>query len=109
MTKDEANKIIHEARGLCWHSHAKPWPMCSCGYEYYLLHTHFNLDYHTREGFWDAWEWAIKEEWWDKFLDDIIEKIYPSEGEDVFCVVALVNHITFATVLAEWWKKRGEK
>ena len=26
-----------------------------------------NPDYFSKEGFWDVWEWAIEQDWWDEF------------------------------------------
>lgn len=62
-----------------------------------------NIDYTSPEGFVRCWDWAISKEWWDKFYWTIVNSYETnSEPEKVKC---LVNHKTFAIVLAKWLKE----
>ena len=73
MTKDEINRTIHEAMGLCWHDpkiYIKPTipgnsfyrccPVCGIGYRE-------NPDYTSPNGFFACWNWAKEQDFWDDF------------------------------------------
>lgn len=122
MTPEQENKIIHEARGLCHHEYRRIYdpfnealalnvdplicPLCDKRGK--LPSDFANPDYHTETGFWGAWEWAKEQEWWDEFMTTIFYR--PLHPETIIKLVTpLINPTTFATVLAEWLEKRGEK
>jgi len=107
VTKDEVNRTIHEAMGLCIHKniiHVGKGRM-ACKDCINIGRTLHVPDYHTPEGFFACWNWAKQQEWWGKFLDYAIENSYSEYNEDVYCVVALINSATFAPILAEWLKE----
>lgn len=81
---EEMDKFLTEAMGKCWHE-VKQWSevkdhratsaICSCGKflqgngELKLHIIKNNIPFLTWKGFGALWEWAIGQEWWDKFLD----------------------------------------
>lgn len=109
MTAEEANRTIHEAMGLCWHI----WEYIDVqGLDIICLKCHStatwyskspNPDYTSREGFWDAWEWAQEQPWFDQWLLDRGLGRLP-----ISTVKNLVDPKFFATTLAEFLKERDK-
>lgn len=72
MTDTETSKYLHEYRGMCWHE--SDWNgevyVCTCGYIDQIRDcSGTNANYLTStEDRQALLEWAVKEEWWGKFL-----------------------------------------
>lgn len=69
------NEVIARAMGLTWHKwtevnrHGYPGYRCSCGREWdWKDNGCKNPNLTTDTGFWIAWRWAKKQEWWDRFV-----------------------------------------
>jgi hypothetical protein len=122
MTRDEVNRTIHEARGLCWHDIGE-WKLfddfpilCKkCGQQWcsFPLSNNNewpNTDYHTPEGFFSCWNWAKEKEWFQQFLCWCHFKAkwesFWEYNETWAVPVDLVNYRTFAPILAEFLKER---
>ena len=109
MTKDEVNRTIHEAMGLCVHKNiihvGKGRMACKD-----CVRTLRVPDYHTPDGFFACWDWAKEQEWFTKFVFDNYG------GYCSYQLIArwhipssLISPETFATVLAEWLVKERVK
>lgn len=121
MDKDTVNKIIHEARGLCWHEptpntlsggafdiyHPDGVYLCrKCGLKSDFIFKFENPDYHTPEGFFSCWDWAKEQEFFDRFLDAIEWGSFYDDGMGAYKHnVSMVNQTIFALILAEWLKE----
>jgi hypothetical protein len=120
MTKEEANRIIHEARGLCWHEF-DPILKQEGNLDYdYLTCKHCrkhikpseqqNTDYLTSEGFFACWNWAKGEAWWDDFMDTL--EIYWLSDRNLrpfrYHMAQLVDNLVFAHILARFLKDRNK-
>ena len=69
MTKDEVNRTIHEAMGLCVHKniiHVGKGRM-ACKDCVNIGRTLRVPDYHTTDGFFTCWDWAKEQDFWDDF------------------------------------------
>lgn len=97
--KDEINRTIHEARGLCWHEFEKsgidnmPRPLDQCRNCKKFRDGNWNPDYHTPEGLFSCW----REKWfWDFLLQT---------GRSL---KDMIEAGTAAPALAAFLKARGE-
>jgi hypothetical protein len=116
MTKEEINRMIHAARGLCWHEF-EPLPRQQGKLDYDYLTCKYcrkhiksseqqNIDYSTPEGFFACWNWAKEEEWWDDFMDALElrwlsdKKLRPLR----YHMAQLVDSLVFASILAKFLK-----
>ena len=68
---------------------------CRCGKYGRMV----NPDYFTKEGFWDVWEWAIKQVWWVEFT---LKNTF-SEPEK------LINYKTFAEHVYKYLKETHDR
>ena len=110
-----ANQIIAEAMGLCWHNwfqivaypgeeeNHPTFKCANCGAEKWGLVCKENTDYTTWEGFGKAWTWAKGQEWWLKFLN---------QNGWVDCPVnyikaSLIDPPVFAEALAGFLERRS--
>lgn len=99
MTREEQNRFLTEAMGLCWHI-PDPDPLhewCEkCGtFE-------DNIDFFTWPGFGMAWEWAQSKEWWEEFVDETM----PTNIELKLNTYNPIHPERFALALAEFLKGR---
>lgn len=122
MTTEETNRVIHRARGLCWHEvQLPPKPevfgikTCKhCGVESrWLYDLPWNPDYTSRSLFLDLWDWARGQPWWVELLrewasGDFDLNTYPQDHvENILNFgFVLVAQPFFAQKVAEWLKMR---
>lgn len=114
MTELEINKIIHEARGLCWHEwepQESHWNCCGfatckkCGVNTDREERDYQEQYqnpsHTSSwaDYGPMLEWAMKEPWWY----DFVEEIYDTPKVMLF---HMLNPLRGSTAIAEFLKGR---
>jgi len=115
MIPKEANRIIHEWRGKCWHGaiYTHPvmgWIECDkCKDKAIYINSYkgtvtvTNPDYTVNgAAYLEAIQEAMKEEWWKDFLFFIRDKY--DYGE---IIKSLLTPSTGALLLAEWIEKEG--
>lgn len=113
MSRDEVNRTIHEARGLRWHEWEREqhnqYLYCLKCPEARLVTDPSHPDYTSKEGFWDAWNWAKEEDWWDEF------KVKHTDPHSLyrakffvrnFIAEDYISPLTFAPALAAFLKER---
>jgi hypothetical protein len=107
---EEINKYLAEAMGECWHEfEIRKLPdssfhgrvCCHCG-DYQTLAIPM-LDFSTWEGFGKLWEFAIKQEWWNDFINSIGGWTIWVEPEKI------IHPETFAKSIAQYLQEREGK
>lgn len=63
----------------------------------------YNPDYFTKEGFWDVWEWAIKQDWWKMF---VVRHNYIAGTKFYILDITVINYKTFARHVFEFLEGR---
>lgn len=108
MTELGINRIIHEARGLCWHEWEQIYTCggsrCKHCQKYYPVFPNAetaqiiqDTDYTKWEHYGPMLEWAMKKEWGRKLLEG-----YALNG----CIEILLNPRRGSTAIAEFLKER---
>lgn len=97
MTNDQ---IIHEARGLCWHKATFQMTNCiKCG-ENVDFQKSLNPDYSKWEYYGPMLEWAMNQEWWERYITILSFKsdwkmldviLNPTRGRDAIAEFVLAN------------------
>jgi hypothetical protein len=130
MTRDEANRIITEVMGKCWHEprlrkcvacrgtgDVGAWgdgpAVCPiCKGEGVVMMRWKNPKFFTPEGFFTAWKWAKEQEWWPLFIRDFASEeydldVYAEEHVDNIIIygLSLINPAIFPMKLATYLKK----
>lgn len=113
MNKDQVNKELTELLGECWHEATiKQSPKRVQGFvENNPVCKHCNIsyaefeqrnDYYTDTGFFKLWNYAIEQEWWSKFVGEMIFKeVFISEN-----LAKAINPENFANTIYEYLKER---
>lgn len=117
MDKNEINKTIHEAMGLCWHEF-DPYDFMECLHckEIVVREDRPNPDYTSDSEFLPLWRWAKEQEWWDTFLDWYTDEAWPDVWNskkddtyeqrkmsvDAYTVLTLIDPSLFAEKLSEF-------
>lgn len=124
MTKDEINRVIHKARGLCWHEEILPFhgliKTCKhCGYKANVLAGSvvdfgvWNPDYTSREKFLDLWDWARAQLWWWEFGQQhgwLTPSTYDPDSQPVLLLDEnCIAQPAFASTIADFLDDRQRK
>lgn len=103
---EEINKFLTEAMGDCYHD----WEMTSdtppfrtydcknCGIGP-SINPSDNTDFLTWKGFGKLWEWAIRQEWWEKFT-----WFHQSMKDEI--LTELINPEKFAKAVADFLQEK---
>ena len=109
----ERDKFLTEAMGECWHEkvHGNTgpliWSKCSCGAN--LVCRDCNPNFSTWTSFGKLWEWAIDQEWWNKF--EFSEYAGHNRNDEFGATLkdilqGLINPDRFATAVCEFLKDK---
>jgi hypothetical protein len=94
---------IHYHEGIVYPDGHRSIYKCAC-MEHQSLEplSYLNPCYNTKEGFWDLWEWVVKQPWFDHFL--ICNGIFANcdTYNMSFDIIELFNYETFAENVAQY-------